>query len=696
MEDNKKTDAGFEGFSEQSFPTAPEQPANAPPPQIPMNPVHSVYAQPVYAPGLPVQGQPLPYRREKKTVSIDTKDLVFVVVTLLASVLFVRCSFFGGFNLGFTVSASVLFLSATLYTVKKGGRIGAFPLICGGFALLLSVPFSLYADNVIRFISVCGIVILTALFLGGLTNSLQCTDGSYMLLYDVLRIIVVYPFKHFMLFPNSMRGKSGEKVDMQVKKIGYILAGIAAAFPIVAIVVTLLINSDAAFESMVKLIFGNITNSLVSIAVGLLLALLLFPVLFALRKGVERLTDENRLTEKTFNVNTVLANTVLTLLSACYAMYLLSQTAYFFSAFSGLLPENYTPAEYARRGFFEMCAVVAINLIVFFAAYILTKRTEEGSLRPLTKGLLTFLSLFTLVLVSTAFSKMYLYIDRFGLTRPRVLTSAFMLVLFLIFITLMLRLYLKKLPYLKLAALITAVVLTGVSYLDVDTQIARYNTASYRNGDTAKLDVATIGNLSAASIPYLMELYNGGNREQSILAGYFLVNSVVRYGDYDYENESWSFNTDFSPISYNRAAVNGKKLLVGFYDELKRNPELYNAYFKIKDYPDQNQRYTTVLSGESVSPKKTDQIFVCISERQYFTAVLTVWHKGKPIICGLTDETDIAGYGAFEDFVDIQWTDEMSVSVTLNGSYQKNVYFIDLKKDIMSNHATDTVEDVGY
>ncbi len=712
MEENEKINVNSTNSLPDGQPQAPEQPLSGQPPlesfpaqpqpqpqpqpvyQPPINAVHSVYGQgyaPVppqgYAP-VPVSGYMpaphgrafLPLKREKKKVPLSIKDFVFFIVTLLVSILFVRFSFFGGFNLGFTVSFFLLFSAAALYTVKRGGRVGLFPLLCGVFALALSGPFLLYTDNIIKFVSFCGIGILTVLFLGGLSDSLHCADGSYMLGYDILKIIFVYPLKHFTLFFNSIIAEYGEKSDTRMKKFAYVLMGIAVALPLLGVVVTLLMESDAAFESLIKMIFGNIADSIVSIVFGLIAGAVLFFTLFALHKGVERKTDENCLTEKTFNVSAVLVNTVLTLLSACYCMYLLSQTAYFFSAFSGLLPADYTAAEYARRGFFEMCAVVFINLIVFFAVYILTKRLENGKLRALTKGLLTFVSLFTLVLITVSFSKMYLYIDRFGLTRPRLLTSVLMLILFLVIVTLTLRLYFRKLPYMKLAALITAVVLTGVAYLDIDTQIARYNTALYRSGKTAELDVATIGNLSAASIPYLIELYNGGNREQSILAGYFLVNSIVRYGDYNWADEMWNFNANVSPIAYNRTFVRGTRQLGDFYDKLRDDTVLYKEFFKAgRDEGIQNRKYTAILSKSVTSPQGTDKVFVCVLEREYSGAMVTVWHQGKPIDCGSAEIWNVSEYDAFDELTDVQWMNEDKVTVTVAADGIKSLFIIDLK-----------------
>ncbi len=55
-------------------------------------------------------------------------------------------------------------------------------------------------------------------------------------------------------------------------------------------------------------------------------------------------------------------NILLGTVCLIYAVYLLSQLAYLGGGFAGILPDGYTLAEYARRGFFEMAWLSFINL----------------------------------------------------------------------------------------------------------------------------------------------------------------------------------------------------------------------------------------------------------------------------------------------------------------------------------------------
>ena len=133
-------------------------------------------------------------------------------------------------------------------------------------------------------------------------------------------------------------------------------------------------------------------------------------------------------------VETAALAALLGVICGLYVCYLVSQLAYFFSGFAGLLlPAGYTAAEYARRGFFEMAAISAIDLALTGAALQLARR-QAGRLPGVLRGMLAFLSLFSLLLIATAASKLALYIASFGMTRLRVLTALFLLLLAVCFV----------------------------------------------------------------------------------------------------------------------------------------------------------------------------------------------------------------------------------------------------------------------
>ena len=197
------------------------------------------------------------------------------------------------------------------------------------------------------------------------------------------------------------------------KSVLGVLLGLAISFPALLIIVPLLMESDAAFSGLIENIFGDFFGTVFKLIFGITLGLFIVSYCFTLKK-------ENNNDIVNFNFggiyNTPIV-TFLSVLSVCYFLYLFSQLAYFFSSFQGFLPAGYefTLSEYARRGFFEMATIASINLVIIFGVFALSKK-QNGKLCLVPKILCGFISIFTLVIIATAISKMALYIGGYGMT----------------------------------------------------------------------------------------------------------------------------------------------------------------------------------------------------------------------------------------------------------------------------------------
>ena len=184
-----------------------------------------------------------------------------------------------------------------------------------------------------------------------------------------------------------------------------------------------------------------------------------------------------------------------------YLVYLFSQLAYFTGGLSGILPQEYTMAQYARQGFFEMAWLCAINLFTVAIAVAVVKKEEKAPL--FTRLLCLFISLITLFFVVAASAKMGLYIGSYGLTRLRVLTEVIMVFMAITTVLVAIWLFVPKMPYMK-AVLLTALVMGAlVLWVDVDTVVAAYNVTAYEKGLLDTLDVPYLATLSDGAIPYI-------------------------------------------------------------------------------------------------------------------------------------------------------------------------------------------------
>jgi hypothetical protein len=197
--------------------------------------------------------------------------------------------------------------------------------------------------------------------------------------------------------------------------------------------------------------------------------------------------------------------------NACYALFFIALGQYFFSAFYGRLPEAVSYAEYARKGFFELCGVAAINLAIIAVVYLLV-RTGEGA-RPRGLRLMTgLMSAFTVLLIITAASKMLLYISTYGLTRLRVYTTWFMLILLITFLLLLLW-HFRAFDLIKPVIIVFAVGFMALTWANTDGLIASYNIERYESGNAGALDVEMLESLSDAVVPYMYAAWERGMDE---------------------------------------------------------------------------------------------------------------------------------------------------------------------------------------
>ena len=286
----------------------------------------------------------------------------------------------------------------------------------------------------------------------------------------------------------------------------------------------------------------------------------------------------------------------LSVISLCYLSYLFSQLAYFFSAFSGFLPENYefSVSDYARRGFFEMSVIAAMNFLIIFIVLILTKK-RDGKLHAGIKALCTFIAVFTLLIISTALSKMVLYIKSLGMTELRVGTSGFMIALGIIFISLIVRIYISKVRVIRTALISFAVVLTLFGCFNINSVIGEYNYNAYKNGWTETIDTRALYYLGPEGIPYLIKLSE--DKDMSFEAESMIYDALL-YGNYEYRivetGKGCSIERNENSIkglgSYSYPFMRAEKMLNEF---IENNGDFLSEQWKHR-YSYDNEVYYTI------------------------------------------------------------------------------------------------------
>ena len=118
-------------------------------------------------------------------------------------------------------------------------------------------------------------------------------------------------------------------------------------------------------------------------------------------------------------ISPVVSAVVTGIFVALYIVFFVFEGSYLFSAFAGRLPEEFTAAEYARRGFFELTGIMFINMLIFLLISYFENRELPG--RKLSCGMICALMGESVIFAAVSFSKLALYYSRFGYTPKRLL-----------------------------------------------------------------------------------------------------------------------------------------------------------------------------------------------------------------------------------------------------------------------------------
>lgn len=515
---------------------------------------------------------PEPYYEVKPLFELTRKDIVFAICAVIACVLASVYGIFGGFALGYTVTSTCVLCLFAAYFWKRS-KVSAFSVICGVLTLANAAVFLCTTNGSVRFFGVLvGFFLALACLDGLVSGGVRGNRGTMHLFYKAAATMAHIDVSIKSLFSD----RNGNK-----KTAGKVLLGLLCAAPVLFVVVPLLRSSDEAFRGMMDRMFEDAGNTVVKVVFGIAMSVFAVSYGFCLKTGRTTQAKESKFA----GIENVYIVSFLSAISLCYLLYLFSQLAYFFSAFKGFLPNGgITYAQYARKGFFEMCTIAVINLVLVFIAMLLSKKQEGKACLPI-KLLATFISMFTLIIISTAISKMVLYINAYGMTVLRLTTSAFMVFLAVVFISVILRIYIRKINIVKTALITAGCVVLLLGTVNVNRVCAWYNYDSYMSGRLKSVDVEAMYNLGDEGIPYVVKLAADKDPTVAKSAKKYLRNACL----YDYfknvkSTEGFTLdqlqkNERDSGVSY--FSIPRKVAYDSLYDFLKQNPD-FSEYCKLK------------------------------------------------------------------------------------------------------------------
>ena len=440
----------------------------------------------------------------KIETKISKTAWIFLLLCLLLGILAEEAFFHSEIGISYFIFVSA-FYSVFFWRYRRyqfsHQRLGYLILCC---IWLLSACYFLYNNFLfygLNILVIPGLVVFHLVLITSPKNFQWNKPAFITLIFTRL----IHSLKFTMGFV-SLIGKSAKQGVHQDKLLIWkkILIGIAISLPILFVVLNLLVSADAQFEQLIGGIpqwFQVITGERI---IRFIIILILTGVFFGFMQVLSSRhlsTIKQQANEASFKIDGIITITVLVLINAVYLLFTLVQFRYFFS---GTLQADFTYAEYARKGFFELLFVTLINLSITVMVLTFVKRATRF-MRRATQILLTILVLVSSVMLTSAFLRLSMYEDAYGFTFTRVLVHSFMIFLVIIFTYTLVKIWVEKLSLFHFYFITSLLYYTGIVVVDIDKIVVNENMNRYEL--SGKIDVHYLNNLSFTGVLGLIDLY---------------------------------------------------------------------------------------------------------------------------------------------------------------------------------------------
>ncbi len=342
---------------------------------------------------------------------VDKQVIVVMMICAFIIVLGYCCnldSYVQRVTLPFTV---ILFGYTFLFINRIKNKKALFLLIPIVLILLSSLVTSLDMSN--AWLNVVVLLLLFSMYFFLWMNPNYHVSGNFW-----KWICYLFPTSLFSNFHYVKIGKCSEKTFEIIR--GIIIGGLIGI-----VLLFLLMSADSYFSAFISQITNLFQLDFDHIVLWIVYFLVLFNSFIRILENQDREMDETEY----LNLNTVTVTTVLAIINLVFALFL-------FSEFSKLtvnflkLPVEYTYAQYAREGFFQLLAVTTINFSIIMFLFYKSHIIKENKVKRLILLLITF----SIILIFNSYYRMFLYIGRFGFTVLRLQVILFLAMEFFLFL----------------------------------------------------------------------------------------------------------------------------------------------------------------------------------------------------------------------------------------------------------------------
>ncbi len=437
-------------------------------------------------------------------LKIGKSDWIFLLLCLLLGIV-AEESFFRG-EVGISYLVFILAFYTLFYWRYRGfafshQRFGYLVLIC---IWLLSASFFLNNSTLLTALNILVIPGMVVFHLVLITSQKSLPwNKPVFISYIFIRLIeaISYNFRFAGTIGKVFKSGVDESKYIVWKKV---FIGLLISIPVLFVVLRLLMSADTQFELLIggipqwfKLVDAETVMRVLVVIFYTFAFFGLLQVLF--KKHIKAI--EKDLNVQSFKMDAIIAITVLVLINAVYLLFTVVQFKYFFS---GTLQGDFTYAEYARKGFFELLFVTLINLSIIIFVLNFVDRIS-GFASKFVQIMLTVLVMVSGVMLCSAFLRLSMYEEAYGFTFIRIMSHSFMIFLVMIFMYTLVKIWIEKLSLVHFYFITSLLYYTAINIIDLEKIIVTKNIERYEQ--SGKIDIYHLNSLSYSGVNGLIDLY---------------------------------------------------------------------------------------------------------------------------------------------------------------------------------------------
>lgn len=307
---------------------------------------------------------------------------------------------------------------------NSNGLLWAIPML---FLAICNLIFSVNAFTYLNCLAELG---LLAIYSNALLSNKPLFSGFSVFFKRTVSTLL--PDKigvGMFLLINLIKINTDQGNSTKFNNIKKIFIGVVLSLPFLIVIATLLFNGDLVFRELINHSFSGFFEYFKNFNLGkfyfrtIVFIISTFYIMgYLYNSKVSR--KEFKPNEMKAKIDRTISITFLSMLNALFLVFCVVQFTYLFTDGLLTLPADFTYAEYARKGFFELLFISCINFAVVIAFLNFMKKIEN---KNLVKKLLFALCIFTGILISSSFYRMFMYVDSYGFTILRVAVLTFLI-----------------------------------------------------------------------------------------------------------------------------------------------------------------------------------------------------------------------------------------------------------------------------